>query len=135
MSANWSAYAVVGCEVTGKLFQKVIVPGCRHTQLPSSAPFCSQCGNPSNRIEKHPISGYNNDTAKIGTFSVVSSTDSRRQFVGLTIEAEDDDRTSARMQALPDFATIKAALHTVLEPMGLWTEESFGLWAVLRCSY
>jgi hypothetical protein len=130
MSIDWSAYAVIGCEVTGKLIQKIRSPGCKHNK-PSGSPFCAQCGLPSSVIEEIPIAGYDRDAAKIGTFSVVGTSDDRRQFVGFMVGAGDFDQ--ARMRPLPDFTEIKTALCAVLEPLGLWTEESFGLWSILCC--
>jgi hypothetical protein len=134
MGASWRAHAVIGCEVTGKLIQDVSRPGCAHVTLPSSAPFCAQCGKRASVIEKEPIAGYDGDNETIGTFAVVGTTDESRQFVGYAISAS-DYKESASMRAILDVGAIKTALRSTLEPMGLWAEESFGLWSVLHCSY
>ena len=131
MSASYYARAVIGCEVTGKLYRQVTVPSCAHVNAPTMK-FCGECGKPTaKQTIEEPVTGYDADNDKIDALGVCHTTDKKRSFVGVVVAARDWKDTAMRV----DFATVQERVRSVLEPRGLWDSTSFGLWSVLYCSY
>lgn len=133
MSVDYNAYAVLGVMIPKeKLFRISTVPHEEHP-IPEGAEFCPKCGKRVSVTEKTPIyeegSRQNNWTDLLGSFPIVWGTDQEEAYVG-------EWTRNGRKPIVPSsFETIKAKLREVLEPLGLWDEETFGLYAVLYCSY
>jgi hypothetical protein len=137
MGASYYAYAVIGVEVTGKLHTITKRPSCAHQ--PSGA-FCSTCGKPNKAVEvETPIASYDEDRGTIGTLRVVHTTDNKKSFVGIAVDAGDlnySDANHKRLALSPfEIASRVDDLRRQLTEIGLWDESSFGLWAVGYCSY
>jgi hypothetical protein len=135
MGADYYAYAVIGCEVTGKLYKPAVEPGCLHKNPPTQA-FCGTCGKKTVKHTEIPIDGFDPDDNLLvfngRALKVVHTTDDERAFAGLTTTAI-DHRDSATRIDLDTFA--REMVQEVLEPLGLWDPTSFGIWSVLFCSY
>jgi hypothetical protein len=111
VGVDWKGAAVLGCEVTGKT-EKVTV---------------------KSKTEKAPIDGW--DTIKQAGLSCYSTTDGERQFVGVGVGAWGGDDAAHLPLDATELAAAKDKIRMVLAPLSLWDEKSFGLWAVLYCSY
>lgn len=137
MSVNYSAYAVIGVEVTGKLHTITKQPSCTHQ--PRGA-FCSTCGKPNKTANvTTPIASYDEDRGIIGALRVVHTTDRKKSFIGIAVEAGDlnyANNNHKRLDLRPSEITARIDdLRRQLTEIDLWDESSFGLWAVGCCSY
>jgi hypothetical protein len=67
---------------------------------------------------------------------ITYSTDRRRRFVGRVVNtcSSDSDEDVGFSKVL-DTETLKESLRVLLEPVGLWDEDKFGIYSVLYCSY
>jgi hypothetical protein len=134
MGVDYTAYAVVGCEVpVGKLYRKVLRRGCKH-DVPEGARFCPVCGAQVVIDDEDLV--YEEC---IGKFRIWWGTDRMVAVVGIGVSAYDSDwlsrmpieesQTATTMEMLYD------ELRATLLPLGLWDAERFGLYAILHCSY
>jgi hypothetical protein len=134
MGVDYTAYAVVGCEVpVEKLYRKVLCRGCKH-DVPEGARFCPVCG--AQAVIEDDELVYEEC---IGEFRIWWGTDQRVAVVGIGVSAYDSDwlsrmpieesQTATTMEMLYD------ELRATLLPLGLWDAERFGLYAILHCSY
>ena len=133
MSTTCYSYAVIGCQVPReKLFKEEIVTyKHRHTTLPDTN-FCPTCGEVIRTKEVEEISIED----KIGEFKLVWSTDQKEAFVGMVVETDYDSNTNFIGITDPeDISNIRYNLKEVLEPLGMWSEIKFGLYAVQYISY
>jgi len=149
MGADYSSYAVVGVEIDqSKLFTTEKVRGCKCDMgdvNPETTKFCPLCGKEVWKEEETPIPAYNEDADSgpfyrcLGPYMLVFTTDYRRCFAGVILcGPADGDRgdEDALMAELPyDLKSIRDEMRRQLEPLGLWQEDKFGLWAVQHCSY
>lgn len=135
MGVDYYAYAVIGCEVTGKLYRMVTKenPDCPHAKAPDAA-FCSRCGRTARVDVREPIPGLDGD--RLGILQVVKTTDARRHFAGVavgTISRHHNDDADA--SALVITAETIRSVQSELERFGLWDPDSFAMWAVQYISY
>jgi len=132
MGASWRGSAVLGCEVTGKTEREVATRVCAH-DITAGAKFCAECGKPATELEKVPIDGW--DTIEQAGLSNYTTTDDDRQFVGVGVSVWDDGDAQRLSLDTVELSAVRDKVRSVLTPIGLWDEKSFGLWAVLYCSY
>lgn len=136
MRTDYTAIAVLGCEVTGKLYQQVEVPGCA-CSAGKEGKFCPSCGKSTAPIlEEVARPFYDQDKRRIGTLSVKFSTDYERAFAGVVVDS-DARAKSAGLFPLREgdiLGTIQR-IRSTLEPIGLWDPSLFGLWSVMHVSY
>lgn len=141
MGADWYARAVLGCEVTGKLYRIELKPSCAHAFDRTAFKFCPHCGKDSRDVENEvPIAGYDPDEGVINTRSgpvrVAWTTDQKRMFAGFVAKADDHYSDGASMMpSSPGLVAPADWVREALEPLGLWDPATFGLWALLYCSY
>ena len=132
MGVDYTAYAVIGCEVdTEKLYRFEEI--AHEHPAPDGAKFCPVCGAAVGQFEAVPI--YDGDgpcEAKLGKFRIVWATDYERAWVGQFAESCWEDEGRVDVHGIED---TKSQLRVALQPLGLWDESTFGLWAVLHCSY
>lgn len=123
-----TAYAVIGCEVTGKIAMVRRGRGCTHVIEPER-PFCGWCGKP---IEVTQMVAF--DDLELHA---------QLELVGIKLIKGDDDRMFAGVVSMSLFAAtperrdlefdgLEDGVQTALEPHGLWDSDCFGLWAVLK---
>jgi len=131
MSTVCYSYAVIGCQVPReKLFkEEIITYKHRHTTLPDTN-FCPTCGEV---IRKKEVEEIDIDD-KIGEFKLVWSTGQEEAFVGIVSEV-DSDSNFIEITDSEDISNIRYNLKNVLEPLGMWSEIKFGLYAVQYISY
>ena len=131
MSVDYYSNAVIGCEVpVEKLYRKVIVKHTEHNWTQGDR-YCPVCGEEIETTVEKPIFNDTNNT--IGKFELVWSTDNVRAFVGLA--SEDDGDSTHKPVKLPSIEALESELASVLNPLGLWDADKFGLYSVLYCSY
>jgi hypothetical protein len=146
MGVDYTAIAVLGVNVTGKLHTHELVtrPVCSHTVVPN-AKFCSECGAKATYHAWVPVKGYDEDLPKIGSFQVINGTYDDRypnltpRFVGVAVEVGNYDNPRRLPieigQFCGDIEALQKNLQATLEPLGLWDPKMFGIWAVLQCPY
>lgn len=140
MGVDYYATALIGCEVPRDVFFRTVKKrGCR-SELVEGAQFCPSCGKPTWIEEEMGPWEVLEDDHKLGLHlkgkageivRFAFTTDEKRGFAGLYRIGAGDD---AGRLPWPD-RCVKEATREALEPLGLWDEESFGLWAVQYCSY
>lgn len=141
MSTDYRAYAVLGCEVTGKLYRDVTVSTpCVHGGLGSHskvAPFCPQCGKRQTKVEKRPIEHYDENDMVLNGLKVEhagylgNSRDHIRSFAGIVVMAEVGNYAIGMAIPINGFDERAEIVRSALEEIGMWDPDSFGLWALL----
>jgi len=156
-SPYYEAAAVLGVELdVQKLYREVRKRGCAcFAEPPAADPewqFCPHCGKPVYETSLVTIPEWDStDPARILLAGLLVLTTANPNTPGLEktaigrevirtgvrlIVGEYAARTDlgrhARMAEVPDFASVRERLKTVLEPLGLWDDKKFGLWAVLN---
>lgn len=146
MGTDYYANAVIGCEVTGKLYRTFEVPGCRCT-ADKGGKFCPSCGKSTiPRQEEEPMPFYDEDNQCLRiedpsgtsvTIPVRYSTDRKRAFAGIFSVVDDDHREGAKLLPMLEdrIGEEIRKIRSALEPLGLWDPSTFGLWSVLTVSY
>lgn len=140
MSVVYYAYAVVGVRLLPKQFVTKDVKrvrGCKHE---FDSDFCPVCGSPKWREEKISFDALATDEGddKLDVFHgipVCYNTDDQYVYLGITAKTSyygEEDECEINILSIEQ---IREKLKSVLEPLGIWDEKSFGLWAVLYCSY
>jgi len=127
MGVNYSAIALLGCEVTGKLYRNVTLRRCNH-EYPADSAYCPRCGVVAGPIAgaAEAIPGYDAGTNDFEGLPVRHTTDGQRSFIGISTPLTED----AVGVVLDDSADIKVKLRAKLEPHGLWDEATFRMWAI-----
>ncbi len=115
MSVDYYAYALIGCEVTGKLYQT------------------------NANGERVPFDYLDEDNMQIGSLSVIRSRcddDGNRWFCGIATTAAEGAYHGQEVKGpVVGFDKAEERVRKVLEPLGLWNPTSFKLWAINYCSY
>lgn len=139
MSTDWTATALVGCEVTGKTTRDKTVRNCPHP-TPPGVRFCPECGKPPFRIIQEDIPGLD-QLEHFGLHRTFAGYDGSREWIGVLVRAESgrsQTQTESERGAtcLPmkenDFARVTKTVREALSVLDLWDESTFGLWALLR---
>lgn len=137
MSADYRAYAIVGCEIPVKSLSSGCKQGCNcDYSIIHGIPFafCPICGKKA--IETKPY-WYDENRQTIRSLNVpnelevVFTPNNERCFVGIVAQ-DRVGRNGGRVLIGPN---VKTAIKNVLESVGLWDESKYGLWAVQYCSY
>jgi hypothetical protein len=143
MGASYYAYTVIGCEVTDKVRTKEIVgEGCAHNPSSYQA-FCPTCGRSVRRESWVNAPGYESDDERIvhegNKLEVVGTTDNKRLFAGVVLKVSswDEKDRGAKMLHLEHVTLDQIAdqVRSVLQPLGFWDSDNFGIWCVQHCSY
>ncbi len=138
MSVNYTAYTITGIRLgMADLYKQVDNRGCDHPE--TKAKFCKECGSPTWIQEEEPL--FDEGTEVIGKFKMMFSTDRNFVYLGHTVEVDEYGThdafrpiESVEVQ-FPALIQLNDELAAVLEPLGLWDQEKFGIWTVLHCSY
>lgn len=65
-----------------------------------------------------------------------NGTDGDNLCIGVVIRTgSSNGEEDIAFERIPDIDKVKTQLKTLLEPVGLWVEKDFGLYAILSCSY
>lgn len=147
MGVDYYAYAVIGCEVTGKLYDeaKMEVRQCDCPSGGTPATFCAYCGRriaTVTRVKRTPKPFYEEENDRLllpggGHLTVRTTEDNKQAFAGIATNAVDTcGDSSTRIAFEPgSFSLAYDAVRAGLESLGLWDPATFGVWAVMCCSY
>ena len=136
MGADWTAKAVIGVKVpVDKLYDRTKVRTCRHPLPNEEVRYCPTCG----RTAWDDDSVIKYDLFKLGV-ELITGTDHKPLILTLKdfaayADAYDNDGYGLLPLTGDGLVSIKPKLQAKLEPLGLWDEKAFGLYAVLYCSY
>ncbi len=138
MSVSFRAYAAIGCKVPVEKAKKLVQHrGCGHEIVIEGQKNCPFCGAPTwvESVEWiFPLD--NNEEIIVGDLEAIFSTDQEELIVAaLSVEASSyyDGSTMTTIDLRID--TYREQVRLFLEPLGLWDESLFGLWAVPYVSY
>jgi hypothetical protein len=138
MGVSYGAYAVIGCEVTGKLYREVVrSTACTHVGMVAPAAahlvpkFCPQCGKRQSQIDRVPIDAYNENSGTLNGLKVERIVDGDRAFAGIVVMANQSDPATCMMIPINEFDARAELVRTILDEIGLWDPNTFGLWALL----
>jgi hypothetical protein len=139
MGVDYTAYAVIGVEIDPtKLTRPKVVPHDEHP-VPPGARFCPECGAPATINVLELIEGYDDDADRDDQFYQEVTgyplvRNDKTDVVGGLIAEVNDWKHTTRFVRLGDLERLKAEMQAKLEPMGLWDESKFGLYALLDVS-
>jgi len=139
MSTTYHAIAIVGCKVDkSKLFTTDLVRSCEHPIPVGGVKFCPECGKRTYKKTKKPIQDYDTDKETVCGKRVFGHYyDTNFVIIAEQCVAVDNyDGPLAKMLPITvtDTTTWENKLRAVLEPLGLWDDEQFGIWTMLYCS-
>ncbi len=130
MGVSYNATAVLGIKIDRyRLHEKRTVKAYDHN-YPESMKFDPQTGNKLWVQQESLISAINHydesDDYMLGPFKVIFISESEDCYVVLS--SVSTDRRPKKTEA--NFN--REELQQVLEPLGLWDEKQFGLWAIVE---
>lgn len=130
---DFQAQAVIGCLVPSELLYRLTPErACVHP-LPEGAGFCPVCGKPAYKPVQEPI--YNADTNMLNGLHVVSDTDKQHFIIGPLVAKAWADEIPGYEPLEGRMGRLEQQTRVVLEPLGLWDANTFGLYAVPYVSY
>ncbi len=144
MRTTYHAAAVVGCRVDrSKVFILEDVRLCSHP-LPSmetqrlrmDVNFCPICGKKLWSKEYKSIPQYDFVDETICGLRVVSNEYNDEVYIAAEV-AEIDTHLDYDGKSISPHGidtTVRERIKAILEPIGLWNEEEFGIWVVMWCS-
>lgn len=140
MSVDHTAHAIIGVRIDARrLYESKSVRGCEHERT-DGATFCSVCGRPVWEIGRLSIPDFFPDgRPRLAGWDIIvgysnvedSPTDA---FVGVMAKAGWNGDSGIQKLTGRGISAISEGLKASLEPLGLWDENWFGLWAVLYTS-
>lgn len=136
MSANFSAYAIIGLKLDKDLLYQEAkqVKAFEHNH-PKTMKFCPNTGKECWKEVREEIQEW--DGQNLCGFQVHRSTDGNELIVGIVVaDGAEEYHGGVDFAKLPDnLEEQKRMLEDKLKPLGLWNKSKFGLYAVLYCSY
>lgn len=142
MGVSFSAKAAIGVLIQrSQLYRKEQVPGCSCPVTIAGAKFCHQCGKPATASRKVAIDAYDENRDTVAGFPLVEGTYNEDNsgatwcvIASLTVRASGEE-APAKVVLTESWDALHARLKAALEPLGLWDEKAFGLWAIPNVSY
>jgi hypothetical protein len=155
MSTSYTAHALIGQRVPEAL---ITTPkhndGCEHqlapddhfharaTDIPRSAKHCPHCGKPVRIVESKSLFDYWDEPPDGLTFVQQDKYESDERvgyvFVGAIFSSDGCDDSGvggkAKLDNGVELGIAKDRVREFLQPLGLWDEAEFGLWAVFQIS-
>jgi len=137
MSVDFSAITVLGIKLDeSDLSARREVRGCEHS-VPDDAAYCPACGKKVRNTVVSPISILDRGSGKLGSFDLTSAgPDCGPLIVGAVLGEAGEFPKSMRCYdpTKLDAPKVKEELRELLEPLGIFKEDTFGLWTILECS-
>jgi hypothetical protein len=135
MGVSYSAEALIGIKVERELF----VIGTKKVKrfnhnYPEEISFCPNTGRKlwNEEVQYHPL--YNEDKETFGGFSITTNDSDTWIVIVRALDRGYDSENVFDFKQLPvDLESKKQKLRELLEPLGAWKEEKFGLYTVLHC--
>jgi hypothetical protein len=141
MGVDYSAVALIGVRVDlDNLMPKKKVKAFPH-DYPEETMFCPKTGRKLWDVERVPVDGYDEGKDLFHGFRVHAGTNwsdgTHEMFIAFeSVRVKDDDGTAIRhLTGVNCISEMSKCMQSVLEPLGMWDENEFGLWVVLVCSY
>ena len=136
MSVRYSAITILGVKLDeSDLLARREVQGCEHS-VPDDATYCPTCGKKVKNVVVSSISILDRGSGKLGSFSLITvDPDSSHYIAGAVLgEAGEFPKSMSCYDPTKlDVPKVKEELRELLEPFGIFREDAFGLWTVLRC--
>jgi len=130
------AYSIIGVRINSdKLYVSKKVRGCEHPLYNESALFCIICGAKGWLTETNPVVGYNfkgaNCNGDVAGFPVIVV--GEYAFIcGRVASVCDNSAEFSKGMKISDIDSLKNDMRLNLTPLGLWDEDSFGVWTVME---
>ena len=141
MGVDFYAHAILGVRVRrSQLFRTTTMRGCAHPQG-QGLRYCPECGAAQRAYVEEPIAGYNRNQATIGDAHVYFDRNdddgSCLAYIYHIAASSSSSRGGghAGCHLSKELDAAKERLQKLLQPLGLWVEGNYGLWAVLQASY
>jgi hypothetical protein len=131
MGYDATAQTIIGVKIDkNQLYENRPVRCCQHKETDKK--FCSECGKMMWKDRKVRKDFYDaaqeNDNIVGEVFRLIEIQHSDSCFIGLLAESESNGRFAKQNV---DVESIKQELQEVMELIGLWEEEDFGIWTHL----
>lgn len=141
MSTTHHAAVIVGCRIPySELFVKSRVRICSH-RIPGESldvnlsfdKFCTECGNKLWKTVKEPIAQYDQTGETLCGFRVFAWSVDRDYAYVSDLFSEVDNKSDVEPEpiTLDNMSFVKDRIKSLLEAIGLWNENEFGIWPVL----
>lgn len=143
MGASWTAYTVIGVEITGKTNKVVVARNCDHP-VRNLAKFCDECGKPITRTFTERFPEFSYDLLDGKPMRVIGTTDDKREFFGFISETDYDHEAvpfnTIGLAGVPELVDrVREQVEDYLNKIrpGFWDEvvDSYGIWTIMHCSY
>lgn len=140
MSVDYYQHLIIGCKID---INKIKIPervrNCDcDIQNIDTIKYCPECGRAAWVDSWKAIEGYD-ETDYPATFlnmPLVYDTDEANCWVAIQKQdLKDDISSSIKFKNIEDIEALKKEIKSKLEPIGLWNEEDFGIWAIQNISY
>ncbi len=139
MSVSFTAYAAIGCKVpVEKAKREVRHRGCKHEIVVANQSNCPYCGATTWTESVEWIFPLNDDEEIIvgeGLEAIFSTDDEELIIAALSVKAHSYYGECEMVALVDGQESYKGRVRLFLEPLGLWDESLFGLWAVPYVSY
>lgn len=129
------AYSIIGVRVdVGRLQVSKKVRGCEHPLYNEESLFCGTCGAKAWIYKTVPIEGFNyRGCSRHGDISGFLVLTVGYSFIcGRITSVSDNSAESSKVMKISDIDSIKNDMQLNLTPLGLWDEDSFGVWTVME---
>ncbi len=131
-NSSTSSFIVIGVTVdTDQLYTKKEVRNCECDLEGLESLYCPKCGKETMTTESDPIPAFKNENS-IGDFEVH---DMYNEVSVIAIPGTYDYNSDYGMEKInvpENIAELKEQMKIALEPLGLWEEDSFGIWYGLQ---
>ncbi len=137
MSVSFTAYAAIGCKVPVEKTRKIVkIRGCKHEIVIADQRNCPYCGAVTwtSSVESiFPLNDMEEIIVGEGLEAVFSTDQEELIIAALSVEASSYSGESEMVTI--EQKPYRDRVRLFLEPLGLWDESLFGLWAVSYVSY
>jgi hypothetical protein len=134
MSITYISYAFIGVEINLRsLWVNSQVRSCKHPENTAGVKFCPVCGKPAFQQHQEPIEGFDGEDNLCG-LRIVHTSDGYgtwlKAFACVFVLSSDERDTSGFCPVRETMDDLRHRLRSVLQPLGLWREDRFGLYTV-----
>ena len=134
MGARFTAHSIIGVRFSKDLLYKTVRRKAFEHDFPEDQNFCPETGKALWEDVKEPIPDYCDEGDSLGDYELVQNYDDDMLYCTL-LHTEDGDYGRCDVLSLPsDLKKQKELMKSYLETLGLWDENSFGMYAFLEVS-
>jgi hypothetical protein len=146
MGADYTAKAVIGCILDYDkipIIRKKVKAFKHDIPETSDVKFDAKTGRPLWEEHSYPAFTFNEEdrgteTKKINKkgLKIYQGTDGEPTILGFGVsDTYSNGGNTYDFATLPNIPALKEKLKSILEPLNMWNEKEFGLYALLDCSY